>query len=188
MEKSRRSTLGPPARRFSKMASNSCYTIPVWLSRITLTLLAAWLCVPVLSALTQKSAYLSGGEPQKVAGKHNAVVQLKIPVVVKEGYHVNSNQPSEEYLIPLKLTWTAMGALEGGTVTYPKPALEKYEFSEKPLSVYTGSFDLVANFKVSSKAPAGPGAATGKLRYQACSNRACYPPKTVEITVSYQVQ
>jgi len=127
-------------------------------------------------------------EPQKVAGKRNATVQVKIPVEVKAGYHVNSNQPSEEYLIPLKLTWTAMGALEGGTVTYPKPALEKYEFSEQPLSVYTGGFLLVANFKVAANAPAGPGAAAGKLRYQACSNRACYPPKTVDITVSYQVQ
>jgi hypothetical protein len=73
-------------------------------------------------------------------------------------------------------------------VTYPKAAQEKYEFSETPLSVYTGNFDLVASFKVAPNAPAGPGAATGKLRYQACSNRACYPPKTVDITVSYQVQ
>ena len=127
-------------------------------------------------------------EPQKVAGKRNATVQVKIPVEVKAGYHVNSNQPNEEYLIPLKLTWTSTGALEGGTVTYPKPELEKYEFSEKPLSVYTGDFFLMANFKVAANAPAGPGAATGKLRYQACSNRACYPPKTLEITVSYQVQ
>jgi DsbC/DsbD-like thiol-disulfide interchange protein len=128
------------------------------------------------------------GEPQKVAGKRSAAIQVKIPVTVKEGYHVNSNKPSEEYLIPLKLTWTQTGALEGGTVTYPKPALEKYEFSETPLSVYTGAFDLVANFKVAANAPAGPGAASGKLHYQACSNRACYPPKTVDVTVSYQVQ
>jgi DsbC/DsbD-like thiol-disulfide interchange protein len=164
------------------MVSNSYYKIPL------LALLGAWLCLPSLCAQTQSSGYLTVGEPQKAAGKRNAAVRVKIPVVVKEGYHVNSNTPGEEYLIPLKLTWTQMGALEGGAVTYPKPALEKYEFSEKPLSVYTGGFDLVANFKVAANAPAGPGAATGKLRYQACSNRACYPPKTVEVSVSYQVQ
>jgi hypothetical protein len=83
------------------------------------------------------------GDLPKVAGKRSAAVQAKIPIVVKEGYHVNSNKPNEEYLIPLKLTWTSLGALEGGTVTYPKPALEKYEFSEQPLSVYTGGFDLL---------------------------------------------
>jgi Disulphide bond corrector protein DsbC len=168
------------------MASNSYYRLPVGLSRITLTLLAAWLCLPSLFA--QTSGYLTAGEPPKVAGKRNAALQVKIPVVVKDGYHVNSNTPSEEYLIPLKLTWTELGALEGGKVTYPKPEQEKYEFSEKPLSVFTGGFDLIANFKVAANAPAGPGAATGKLRYQACSNRACYPPKTLDITVSYSVQ
>jgi DsbC/DsbD-like thiol-disulfide interchange protein len=150
-------------------------------------LLAALSCLPSLCAQAQSSGYLNAGEIQKVSGKRNAALRVKIPVVVKEGYHVNSNQPREEYLIPLKLTWTQLGALEGGTVTYPKPALEKFDFPE-PISVYTGSFDLVTDFKVAPNAPAGPGAATGKLRYQACSNRACFPPKTLEITVSYQVQ
>ena len=123
-----------------------------------------------------------------MSGERNAALQVKIPLVVKDGYHVNSNQPTEEYLIPLKLTWVDTGALEAGAVTYPKPVQEKYEFSAQPISVYTGNIDLMANFKVAANAPAGPGAATGTLRYQACSNRACYPPKTVKITVSYQVQ
>jgi hypothetical protein len=115
-------------------------------------------------------------------------VQAKIPVTVMTGYHVNSNTPSEEYLIPLKLTWTSTGALEGGAVTYPKAGLEKYEFSDKPISVYTGNFELVANFKVAANAQAGPGVAAGKLKYQACSNKACYPPKTVDVSLPYQVQ
>ena len=128
------------------------------------------------------------GEPQKVAGKRNAAVQAKIPCSVQAGYHVISNKPNEDYLIPLKLTWTSTGALEGGAITYPKASQETYEFSEKPLSVFTGNFDLLASFKVAATAPAGPGVAVGKLRYQACSNRACYPPKTIEITIPYQVQ
>jgi len=116
-------------------------------------------------------------------------VQTKIPVSIREGYHVNSNTPSEEYLIPLKLTWTSTGALEGGAVVYPKPALEKFDFSDgKPISVFMGNFDLVASFKVAANAPAGPGIAAGKLRYQACSNKACYPPKTIDVSVPYQVQ
>jgi hypothetical protein len=122
-----------------------------------------------------------------VAGARSATVQAKIPVTVMGGFHVNSNKPSEEYLIPLKLTWTSTGALQPAAVVYPKPSLEKYEFAEKPLSVLTGSFDLVATFKVAADAPAGPGAASGKLRYQACNNRACFPPKTVDVTIPYQV-
>ncbi len=134
------------------------------------------------------SGYLTTGEPQKVVAKRDAAVQAKIPCTVQSGYHVNSNTPSEDYLIPLKLTWTSTGALQPGAVVYPKPSIEKYEFADKPLSVVTGKFDLVANFKVAPNAPGGPGIATGKLRYQACSTRACFPPKTIDVTVPYQIQ
>ena len=149
---------------------------------------AVLLCLPLAA---QNSGYLTVGEPQKVAAKRGAAVQAKIPMTVQPGYHVNSNTPSDEYLIPLKLTWTSTGALEGGEIVYPKPLLEKFEFSDKPdvpLSVFMGKFDLTAKFKVGANAPAGPGVASGKLRYQACSNKACYPPKTVDVEVSYQVQ
>lgn len=141
-----------------------------------------------LPLAAQNSGYLTVGEPQKVAAKRGAAVQAKIPMTVQQGYHVNSNTPADEYLIPLKLTWKQTGALEGGAVTYPKPNLEKYEFSEKPLSVFTGKFEVTANFKVKADAPAGPGAAVGQLRYQACSDRACFPPKTIEVTVPYTIQ
>ncbi len=148
--------------------------------------LAASLCLPSLFA--QGSGYLSVGEPRKIVAKRNAAVEARIPLTVLPGYHVNSNTPSEEYLIPLKLTWTSTGALEGGAVAYPKPSLEKYEFSPKPISVFTGKFDLVAKFKVAAKAPAGPGIAAGRLRYQACNDKACFPPKTVEVNIPYQIQ
>ena len=143
------------------------------------------LCLPLAA---QNSGYLNVGELPKVAARRGAAVQAKIPLAVQPGYHVNSNTPSDEYLIPLKLTWKQTGALEAGAVAYPKPALEKYEFAEKPLSVFTGSFQVTANFKVKADAPAGPGAAVGTLRYQACSDRACYPPKNIEVTLPYTIQ
>ena len=144
------------------------------------------LCLPYLWA--QSSGHLTVGEPAKVVGHRNASVQAKIPLSIESGFHINSNKPTEEYLIPLKLTWTSTGALEGGQIEYPKPSLEKYEFADKPISVLTGDVNLLANFKVAATAPAGPGAASGKLRYQACNNRACFAPKTVDVTVLYQIQ
>jgi len=146
--------------------------------------IAMW-CLPFLFA--QGSGHLTVGAIQKAEGKRNAAVQVKIPVTVAAGFHVNSNAPSEDYLIPLKVVWTDKGALEGGELVYPKPSTEKYEFAEKPLSVFTGTFEIAANFKVAARAPAGPGVATGKLSYQACNARMCFPPARVEIAVPYQV-
>jgi len=155
------------------------------LKLLLLPLLAA---LPLAAQSSSSTQYLAIGAPEKVAGKRGATVQSKIPVTVREGFHVNSNKPNEEFLIPLKLTWTSTGALEAGAITYPTPTQEKYEFSEKPVSIFNGSFNLVANFKVAANAPAGPGTAAGKLKYQACSNKACYPPKTIDVSISYQVQ
>jgi DsbC/DsbD-like thiol-disulfide interchange protein len=138
--------------------------------------------------LAQATAHLSVGAISKVAGKRNAAIEARIPVAIQPGFHVNSNTPSDDYLIPLKLKWTAPGALEAGQIAYPKPSQEKYDFAEKPLSVFTGNFDLVAHFKVAPTAPAGPGVATGKLTYQACNSTTCFPPKTIDINVPYTVQ
>jgi hypothetical protein len=107
---------------------------------------------------------------------------------VQAGFHVNSNTPTYDYLKPLKLTWTSTGALTPEAVTYPKPSMEKYSFDPRPFSVYTGKFDLIAHFKVAANAPAGPGMANGKLQYQACNDRACFAPKTVDIVIPYQIQ
>jgi hypothetical protein len=146
------------------------------------------LAVLLLPAMWPQSSTerLTVGQPQKVAGKRNDAVQVKIPVSILDGYHVNNNAPLDTTLIPLSVTWTALGALEGGQVTYPKA--EKISVGDEAVLVFTGKFDLIVNFKVSAKAPAGPGVASGKLRYQACNNRSCFPPKTIEISVPYQVQ
>src|ERR1039458_869858 len=142
-----RSTLGSRTEGISKMVfSNSCSRLPV---------LAVLLCLPALWPQSPANERLTVGQPQKVAGKRNETVHTRIPISILPGYHVNSNTPSEDYLIPLSLTWSAPGSLEGGQVTYPKPTIEKYEFAEKPLSVYTGNFELAVSFKV---------AATGRPR------------------------
>ena len=148
--------------------------------------MAACLCLPSLWA--QGNQYLKAEATRKVVVKRGASTELKIAVSVQPGFHVNSNTPSDSYLIPLRLTWAPGGTLEPGAVVYPKPRMEKYEFSEKPLSVLTGDFGLVAKFTAPANATQGPGIMLGKLRYQACNSNSCFPPKTVEVPVSYQIE
>lgn len=123
-----------------------------------------------------------------MVAKRNSEVSAKIAVALGAGYHVNSNAPHEAYLIPLKLTWAA-APLEVANVTYPKPADETYPFSpDQPLSVFTGNFDIVTKFKVPANASGGLMVLAGKLRYQACNNTMCFPPKTVEIKLPAEIR
>lgn len=116
----------------------------------------------------------------------NGEFTQKMTVHVNPGFHVNSNAPDDPYLIPLKLTWT--GPLQVEEVTFPKAEKIKSSFSPKPLAVFTGSFDIVTKFKVPANAPDGPNAATAKLRYQACNDRECLRPRTIDVSLGLDIR
>ena len=136
--------------------------------------------------LPGQSNILTVSTPPKVLAKKNTTATAKLVVQLRSGFHVNSNTPADEYLIPLRLTWTA-SPLEVKAVTYPAPRMEKYDFSEKPLSVFTGDFELTTTFQVPAGAAPGLQVISGKLRYQACTHKECFPPKTVEVKLPLDI-
>lgn len=138
------------------------------------------------TALAQGNDVLSIAPAAKVSAERGKVVSQKLDLDVRSGFHVNSNTPEDEFLIPLKLTWNK-GPLEPAEVIYPKPTHETYSFSEKPLSVFTGKFSIVTRFRVAQTA-GDMGVMTGRLRYQACNNKECLPPKTLNVQFSLDVR
>ena len=148
--------------------------------------IAALACQPVL--LGQSSSVLTATAPQKTVAKRNRTVEVKIAVQLRDGYHVNSNSPNDEYLIPLRLHWDETGPLKAVEVIYPTPELRKYGFSSKPLSVFTGDFSILTRFKAAADAPLGPGALVGRLRYQACDEESCLSPRTIEVRLPFEIQ
>jgi thiol:disulfide interchange protein DsbD len=146
--------------------------------------LASILFVPAL--MWGQGSVLTVAPVEKIHAKRNDVVSVKMNAELREGYHVNSNKPNEEYLIPIKLTWAA-APLQVEEVVYPAAQIVKSEFSDK-LSVYSGKFELITKMKVPANAAAGPVLATGKLRYQACNDRMCLPAKTVEVPLTIYIQ
>lgn len=118
--------------------------------------------------------------------KIGGTVEVPVSLTLQEGYHVNSNHPPDPYLIPLRLTW-AKGALEPDEVIFPAPIQYKIQSEPKPLSVYSGSFQLIAKFTVPATAVTGPIGMNGKLRYQACNDKACLPPKDLDVNVQLDI-
>ena len=120
-----------------------------------------------------------------VASGKPAKVQLRFKIA--DGYHINSNQPGSELLIPTKLQLNPPTDIGVGSITYPKGhSLTLAVAPDQPLNVYTGEFTIAA--KVSATRTASPGKykVHGQLKYQACNDRSCFPPKLapVEFEVS----
>jgi len=119
--------------------------------------------------------------------KRGGTADIKLRLELKTGFHVNSDKPTDDYLIPLKLTW-AKEPLQAEQVTYPKPQMEKYDFSLTPLSVFSGTFEIVTHFKAPPTATPGAAMMNGKLRYQACNNKECLAPKNLDVAITVDIQ
>jgi hypothetical protein len=150
-------------------------------------LVAAALALSAQTSLNSLSSVVNVIAPEKVVAKRNTVQNLDLTVQVKNGFHVNSTTPDDEYLIPLRLTFTS-GALQVADISFPKPKMKKFEFATKPMSVYEGDIRTTAKLKIPANAPAGIQTLVGKLRYQACNDRMCLPPRTLEIKVPVEIR
>jgi len=148
---------------------------------------AAALALSAQTSLNSLSSVVNIVAPEKVVAKRNTTQNLDFTLQVKQGFHVNSTTPTDEYLIPLRLTFNE-GALQVADVVFPKPKMQTFEFANKPMSVYEGDIRTTAKLKIPATAPAGLQTVVGKLRYQACNDRMCLPPRTLEIKVPVEIR
>ena len=113
---------------------------------------------------------------------------MRLRFKVANGYHINSNQPGSELLIPTKLQLNPPTDIGVGSIVYPKGEdLTLAVAPDQPLNVYTGEFVITG--KISAMRGASPGKymVHGQLKYQACNDRSCFPPKLAPIEFEVQV-
>lgn len=111
-----------------------------------------------------------------------ATVVLSIP----GGLHVNSSRPGSEYAIPTSVRASSKG-VKIGPVSYPRGRNRKFEFSENRINVYEGRTSFGFNVTVPENYRGSTIKLNVAVRYQACTNEVCYPPKTKQITLSARV-
>ena len=108
-------------------------------------------------------------------------LQVPLGIHIRRGYHINSSKPNDPYLIPASLAWPGV-PLPVVSVAYPPASEVKYDFSDKPLSVYSSRVEIVTTFEVQS-VPEGVEELQGAFRFQACDDKACLPPQTLPVSI-----
>jgi hypothetical protein len=106
---------------------------------------------------------------------------------VASGYHINSNRPKSEFLIPTTLKVDATTDILIGKIAYPEGQDMSFTFApDEKLNVYTGDFEVDVLVRPLRDVQVGKYVIRGTLKYQACDNAACYPPK--QLPVSFDVK
>ena len=156
------------------------------------TLLALWFLAGI-TAIAQEPMGLKGpavsvAPPPVVTIRQGKVDKVPISFRVVSGYHINSNQPKSEYLIPTVLKVDATTDIVIGRITYPQGHDMSFAFApEEKLNVYTGDFNVDVSVHPLRSVVPGKYVVRGVLKYQACDNAACYPPKQLPISFNVRV-
>jgi hypothetical protein len=147
---------------------------------------AAQTVAPSSGMTSEQYVSMAPAKKLTVAAGRPAVLELDFRV--REGLHVNSNTPKSEYLIPTRLRFMPPTDLAVTKTEYPAGQELALSFQPKEkLSVYTGDFRITALVNASRSATTGPYTVHGELKYQACNDKACFPPKTLPIAFNIVV-
>jgi len=123
--------------------------------------------------------------PNLTRGKANVIT---FSFRVESGFHINSNQPSADYLIPTTLRIDPPTDLMVGKITYPRGEDMTFTFAPtEKVNVYTGEFRVSVSVRPLASVLYGQYEFHGNLRYQACDNAACYPPKNLPVRFAVKV-
>jgi hypothetical protein len=158
-------------------------------------IVAAVLGLGVAGAIGVSAQLISTGGQSRSSLKNDAVQYLfpeqvtvaagkSSPVAlhfrIAQGMHINSHTPSSEFLIPTVFSIPGGEGVKLEAANYPDGAPITLPSDPKTkLSVYSGDF-IIQAMVVS---PPGDHLVQGKLRYQACNDSQCLPPKTITVAI-----
>jgi DsbC/DsbD-like thiol-disulfide interchange protein len=128
----------------------------------------------------QKRAAVEYLYPEQVSVPAGKAATVALHFKIAQGLHINSHMPREKELIPTTLTIPEASGVRLEQASYPAGADFSLPLDPKEkLNVYTGEFVIQARIVAAS----GDHLVEAKLRYQACDESACMPPKTITVPI-----
>ena len=107
--------------------------------------------------------------------------RVEVSIDLQPGWHVNSAEPLQDYLVPTRLTGVEDQALE--SVDYPEPVERELGFQSETLSLYEGRVVLSADLP---KPDPDRSQTTVPIvvDLQTCNDRICLAPESLMLQVS----
>jgi thiol:disulfide interchange protein len=114
-------------------------------------------------------------------------VRLALQLTIAEGLHAQANHPRDASAIPMRLSIDTPDGVSYQDVAFPPSIDFRIQGFDELAPVFTGKVVVGARVAIAADHPLGPLSLPAHLRYQACDDKLCYPPKTIDTVWNLQV-
>ena len=114
-------------------------------------------------------------------------VRLALIVTIPDGLHMQSDKPRDRSLIGARIWIDPASGVQIHEVVFPKPRDLPLEGYTEPLSVFEREAIVGVDVALPRDAPAGDFRIPARFRYQACDDRVCFRPRTLETAWTVRV-
>ena len=112
---------------------------------------------------------------------------ILVEINILEGWHINSDQPLEDFLIPTKIRFEESDGVTFGRIQYMEPELREFSFSDTKMSVYEGKVYALTTITISPDFEKSELKLGGSIYYQACNDESCLAPTEYNFAALYPV-
>ncbi len=112
---------------------------------------------------------------------------LILKVKLDPDWHINSDKPNEDYLIPSDVTISSKDGFLISNKKFPEAKNLKFEFSDEPVSVFEGEFEIPIIIKIPEEIENGEYSFDVVFNYQACNNQSCLPPDRKILPIKIEI-
>lgn len=117
----------------------------------------------------------------------NAASKVLVQIKIADKWHINANPAQPDFLIATRVTLKSKLGTKLAQIRYPAGEKLDVSGSDVPYLVYTGSVNLLGVLEVPDSAAGKREELTVEIKYQACNDDQCLPPKTLTFKVPLDV-
>jgi thioredoxin:protein disulfide reductase len=114
-------------------------------------------------------------------------IKIAFKVTVDEGWHINSDKPKEDFLIPTEIKISSETSIQKSDIVFPEAHVIKLDFSDVPVSVFEGEVYIGTTIKIPKNAELGEKQIYIEFTYQGCNNVTCMAPNSILDTLIVNV-
>jgi len=146
------------------------------------------LCLSGLGQAPPQPVHLTAAVTPKPAAEPGSRIAIEVTAAIDEGWHVYGLEQTPGGPTPLRATLDENETVQAaGAATGSAPSKQHDSSFNLETETYTRTFVLRLPAQIMPHAPAGKQLTPVSVRFQACNDRICLPPRTVHLSAPVEI-